>query len=79
MDGLLTQKQVAAFLKVERRTLWRWRKVGYGPPSLRVSAGNAIRYRYRKEDLLAWIESQRVKPEQLKSGTIGTPQVELTN
>ena len=71
MEGLLTQKQVAAFLRVDRRTLWRWRRFDYGPPCLRVNIGNGTRYRYRKEDLLAWIESQRVRPELLNSGTIG--------
>lgn len=42
--------QVAAYLMVPVRTLYRWRSCGYGPPARRVGR----HLRYRPSDVMAW-------------------------
>jgi len=56
-DYLLTELQAAGFLNLSVRTLQAWRSRAVGP--LFVRAGRAIRYRRR--DLLAWLDSQTVR------------------
>ena len=61
-DALLTEAQAADYLKLSIRTLQAWRMRGVGP--LFVKAGRAVRY--RRYDLLTWIENQTVRsPAQL--------------
>ncbi|WP_354211758.1 MULTISPECIES: helix-turn-helix domain-containing protein [unclassified Bradyrhizobium] len=55
-DALIAEVQAADFLKISIRTLQAWRCRGAGPAYVRV--GRAIRYRRR--DLLAWIEVNTV-------------------
>lgn len=53
---LLTDAQVAQLLDVSPKTLATWRSTGrYALPFLRIGA----RIRYRKSDVLAWLESRR--------------------
>lgn len=54
---ILTEGEAAAFLRVKPRTLsqWRWRGTG---PTYSKSGG----VRYRRTDLLAFIESCAVTP-----------------
>ena len=52
-DALFKEPQAASFLAVSERTLQSWRLRGGGPVFIR--AGRAIRYRRR--DLLDWIEA----------------------
>ncbi|GAB3930370.1 hypothetical protein GCM10029976_032050 [Kribbella albertanoniae] len=49
-DPLWDIDQVAAYLKVPKRTLYRWRTYGYGPPGRRV--GRHVRY--RASEVIAW-------------------------
>ena len=56
LAGLLTRKQVAAELEVTERTIARWDAEGIGPP--RVSYGKGKRIRYRRADVLKWLESR---------------------
>lgn len=56
-DHLLTELQAASLLNLSVRTLQAWRSRATGP--LFVRAGRAIRYRRR--DLLAWLDSQTVR------------------
>jgi excisionase family DNA binding protein len=51
---LLTQKEVAAELRLSQRTLERWRVSGDGPRF--VKAGRRVAY--RAADLDAWIASR---------------------
>ena len=51
-EALLTEGEVAAFLKLTKRALQAWRCRGYGPPFVRIS-GRAIRY--RRQDVSQWI------------------------
>lgn len=55
-DALIAEVQAADFLRISIRTLQAWRCQGAGPAFVRV--GRAIRYRRR--DLLAWIEVNTV-------------------
>ncbi len=42
MDELLTPREVAARLKIQRKTLLGWRRNGGGPPSIKI--GKRVRY-----------------------------------
>lgn len=55
---LMTEVDAADFLRLSIRTLQAWRSQGRGPGFVRV--GRAIRY--RKADLIAWIDAQAVSP-----------------
>jgi excisionase family DNA binding protein len=52
---LLTEAEAAKLLTVSTVTLARWRREGTGPPWFRVGG----RFRYRRDELLAWLEEQR--------------------
>ncbi|WP_309063295.1 helix-turn-helix domain-containing protein [Streptomyces sp.] len=53
MDEYLTTEEVATWLKVAPSTVCRWRLAGKGP---RVTWLSPSLPRYRKADLLAWLE-----------------------
>ena len=55
-DSLVTEVQAAKFLNISIRTLQAWRIKLVGPRFVRV--GRAIRY--RRSDLIAWIEANTV-------------------
>ena len=57
-DALLTEVQAADLLRLSIRTLQAWRTKEFGPAFVR--AGRAVRYRRR--DLIAWIEANTVAP-----------------
>jgi len=57
-DALLTEIEAGDFLRVSIRTLQAWRLRVAGPSFVHV--GRAIRYRRR--DLIAWIEANTVSP-----------------
>jgi excisionase family DNA binding protein len=49
---LWTVEDVAEYLAVPVRTIYRWRAHGYGPPGRRV--GKYVRY--RPQDVTAWFD-----------------------
>jgi predicted DNA-binding transcriptional regulator AlpA len=51
-DELLTEREVAALLKLSVRTLQSWRTRKVGPPVVRV--GRSIRY--RRGSLMDWLK-----------------------
>lgn len=53
-DRLWRVQDVADFLGLPVETLYRWRKVGYGPPAARVGR----HLRYDPDDVRAWFRSQ---------------------
>lgn len=53
-DELLTLDEVAAELKVSREALYRWRRRGTGPPSIRLPGGAV---RIRRSALLEWLRA----------------------
>jgi excisionase family DNA binding protein len=56
-EPLMTVEQVADYLNVPVRTVYRWRLTGTGPRGARVG-----RYvRFRKVDVDAWFERQAQK------------------
>jgi hypothetical protein len=57
-DALLTEVEAADFLRLSVRTLQAWRIRIAGPAFVQV--GRAVRY--RRCDLIAWIEANTVSP-----------------
>ena len=53
---LLTTREAGNFLRLSKRTLYRYRVSGHGPVYYKF--GNRIRYRLA--DLVAWVEEPRV-------------------
>lgn len=62
-DRLINEKVAAEFLGYSVRALQNWRLRGGGPRFVKISARSV---RYRRRDLLAWIE------EHLRSNTSET-------
>jgi len=56
-EVLLTESQAAQLLQISIRTLQAWRLRRSGPPY--VQLGRAVRY--RRSDLMGWIESNTVR------------------
>ena len=54
----MTTAELAAYLKVEPKTLTNWRYSGRGPAY--VKDGGMVRY--RREDIDAWIRDHTVHP-----------------
>lgn len=59
-DDLLTDAEVGALLGNKGTALKRWRRLGFGPAFLRLTNGPGVRY--RRADVLAWLESRRHDP-----------------
>ena len=57
LDCLISEKEAAAFLSYSVRALQNWRCRGGGPEFIRVSIRSI---RYRRRELIAWVESNRV-------------------
>lgn len=55
----LRQEQAAELTNFSGQTLANWRSQRVGPPFTKV--GRAVRY--KRTDLEAWLESQRVQPD----------------
>jgi len=62
-DALLMEAEAADFLRLSVRTLQAWRLRIAGPAFVQV--GRAVRYRRR--DLIAWIEANTVSPSRVSS------------
>jgi excisionase family DNA binding protein len=58
LEGLLTMKELAAYLNVSVSTIKDWRGRGEGPPALRV--GGSLRW--RREDIEAWLNENAERP-----------------
>lgn len=59
IDGLWTDKEAAAFLQTNLRTLRAWRELEQ-LPCIKITRRTI---RYRKSDLEAWLERRRVVVE----------------
>lgn len=53
-DKLWTVRDVSAYLRVPPETLYRWRKVKYGPAAARVGR----HLRYDPETVRSWVQRQ---------------------
>ncbi len=56
---LLTEAEAAELLTVSISTMIRWRREGTGPPWFRLGGRHAGAVRYRRDELLQWLEEQR--------------------
>ena len=54
---LLTAEQAAQLAGVSPRTIWRWSRSGLSPRPLLIGHGRKPAVRYRRSDMIAWIES----------------------
>jgi len=61
-DELMTTEEVAGILRLRPSTIGNWRKQGMGPPYIKVTSGRTSDVRYRRSELLTWLESRRVDP-----------------
>lgn len=57
LDQLMDEREAASILCYSVRALQNWRHRGGGPKFVKVSARSV---RYRRRDLLAWVESRIV-------------------
>ncbi|MFD6649324.1 helix-turn-helix domain-containing protein [Micromonospora chalcea] len=53
-DELWTVQDVSAYLRVPQETLYRWRKVKYGPPAARIGR----HLRYEPDAVRSWVREQ---------------------
>ena len=44
-------------LGIGERTLWRWSRSGIAPAPIRIGCGSRLAVRYRRQDLLQWIDA----------------------
>lgn len=58
-DKLLTEQEVAEITGISRPSLRRWRRVGEGPPFLRLCGT----IRYDPDDLRRWLRSSKREKE----------------
>ncbi|MFC9631397.1 helix-turn-helix transcriptional regulator [Streptomyces mirabilis] len=56
-DELLTPAEIAPIVKLSVTTLKDKRWKGTGPRYIKLSPGRGGRIRYRRSDVLAWLES----------------------
>jgi len=54
---LLTLSEAARLCGVGARSLWRWSHSGRAPKPLKITPGRRGCVRYRRADLLEWIQS----------------------
>lgn len=55
MNELLTARQVAGLLQVQRETVSRWLAAGRLPAPLNLAGGRYLRW--RREDIEAWVRA----------------------
>jgi hypothetical protein len=58
-DEGLGEGAAGKLIGVVGHTMRKWRQLGIGPEYIRISARCV---RYRRSDILRWLESRRVKP-----------------
>jgi len=62
-DELMTVRQVLDELNgVSRRTFYRWRERGVGPPSLTLPNGEI---RIRRSDFVSWLRHLEKRPDEV--------------
>ena len=63
-EEILTSQQARDFLKIGRTKLWELTK-SRALPAYRVGKGRTSGLRYKRSDLLRWLESNRIDSEEL--------------
>jgi excisionase family DNA binding protein len=59
-DEILTGQEARQFLKISRSTLWKLTRE-HKIPAYRVGNGKTSNLRYKKSELMAWLNSNRIK------------------
>ena len=59
LDEILTSREAQELLKIGRTKLWELTK-GNSIPAYRIGRGPSARLRYKRLELLAWLEKNRV-------------------
>ncbi|MEV3847931.1 helix-turn-helix transcriptional regulator [Streptomyces microflavus] len=59
-DLWLSPQETAALTKVAVQTLANWRAMKSGPRYTKLSSGKTGRIRYRRSDVLAWLNERQV-------------------
>jgi len=64
LPQLLSTREAAVLCGCGERTLWRWSRSGVAPRPVKIGPGKQGAVRYRRAELLAWIEARcpRVAP-----------------
>lgn len=63
--SLLTGREVQALLQIGRTKLWELVRAG-AFPAYRIGQGRNSSLRYRRDDVLRWLECQRVPAAELE-------------
>jgi len=58
-DEIMTAQEARDFLKISRSTLWKLTREKY-IPAYRVGNGKTSNLRYKKNELIAWLNSNQV-------------------
>ncbi len=54
---LLTSRHAAELCGISERTLWSWSRSGLAPAPVKIGCGLRPMVRFRRADILAWIEA----------------------
>jgi len=69
-DNLMSQEDAAAYLGIQRRTLWRWRRKRIGPAWIQFGAVKS-KPLYRRADLDAFILARRIEASRMPRPLVG--------
>lgn len=58
-DEWLTPDETGALTKVAKQTLANWRAAKIGPPYTKLSDSQAGRVRYRRSDVIRWLDDRK--------------------
>jgi excisionase family DNA binding protein len=67
-DEILTGQEARELLKISRSTLWKLTRDNQ-IPAYRVGSGKIPNLRYKKSELLAWLDSNRIENSVAKGAT----------
>ena len=62
-DEILTAQEARELLKISRSTLWKLTRES-DIPAYRVGNGKTSNLRYKKSELLSWLDSNRVETKE---------------
>jgi excisionase family DNA binding protein len=65
-DEILTAQEARELLKISRSTLWKLTRER-DIPAYRVGNGKTSNLRYKKSELLSWLDSNRVEAKEENS------------
>lgn len=66
---LLDAQEAAQILRMDRRTLVRWARIGY-VPAHPLGEGKRKLWRFREHELLAWVEARETEKKRPPASTM---------